>query len=323
MAYRRVPGTYGRCTCLHFPPQTRDSSPKQHYRVWLWRRSDTYGKHINRARIVVLDPPDWSSKPIVLADFAARDRLPEDCHYQLDLAVHAVDNVDNTNTMHQAIQEWCLDAEREPWRLEASEQHSNSKPPDEPRIVAVPKLDKTSSRGSVECQSNGLVCVKLRNDEAASVEATSCWRVFHLASAAFDNSQLGHLLLKSLTSFLPLGTSIDLLIHPSEPHIDACLAVFQKSRFSEEKITHASTFAVIDKHDLVRNSGILFVQVEPIEHLGISVDFDTGKPMEDAPSLYQQWNIEHGMTVWRTFDIKRAALELANSRLDATVRGVY
>ncbi|KAH0392543.1 hypothetical protein KCU89_g13352, partial [Aureobasidium melanogenum] len=126
-----------------------------------------YGKRANRARIVVLDPPDWNERPIILASFAATDRVPEQCPYKLDLGTCAVDNVDGDNAMYQAIQEWTLDAQREAWRLEASEQHSNPKPPEEPRITTVPKVDQKDIKGTVERQDNDIVCVKLRKDEAA------------------------------------------------------------------------------------------------------------------------------------------------------------
>ncbi|KAK6002597.1 hypothetical protein QM012_001347 [Aureobasidium pullulans] len=280
-----------------------------------------YGKHANRARIIVLDPPDWSQKPIVLADFAARDKLPKSCPYELDMGVHAVDNVDNTHTMHQAIQEWCLDAEREPWRLEASEEYSNSKPPSEPRIVRVLKSDEASPQGSVESQNNGRVCVKLRKDEAASVEVTSRHHVFHLESAALDSAQLGQLLLESITPFLPPGTSIDLLIHPPEPHINSCLAAFHNLRLSEGRTTRSLTFTVIDKHDLVEDSGILFVQVDPAENQGAHVKLGPDAPLTDVLPLYQQWNNRHAMIAWRAYDIKHAAREFVKPRLNATVQG--
>lgn len=64
-----------------------------------------YGKRANRARIVVLDPPGWNGKSIILASFAARDRVPEQRPFELDSCICAVDNVDGDNAMYQAIQE--------------------------------------------------------------------------------------------------------------------------------------------------------------------------------------------------------------------------
>lgn len=274
-----------------------------------------YGKQANRARIVVLDPPNWNQKAIVLADFSARDKLPERCPFELDLAVCAVDNVGNTRTMHQAIQEWRMDATRDPWGLEASEQHSNAKPPNEPRITTVPVIDETSHKGTVESQDDGIVRVRLRKDEAAPAETKSRCHVFHLESAAFDSAQLGHSLLRSLAPFLPPGTSVNLLIHPSEPRIEACLAAFDALELPDTETAHPLIFAVVDKHDFIEESGILFVRVGPVKKPDTNIDFDTGKSVADSLPGYQKWNNEHAMTVWRTYDIKRAALEFAESEL--------
>ncbi|KAH0380543.1 hypothetical protein KCU92_g7531, partial [Aureobasidium melanogenum] len=274
-----------------------------------------YGKRANRARIVVLDPPDWNERPIILASFAATDRVPEQCPYELDLGTCAVDNVDGDNAMYQAIQEWTLDAQREAWRLEASEQHSNPKPPEEPRITTVPKVDQKDIKGTVERQDNDIVCVKLRKDEAAPKETESVYHVFHLESAELDSAQLGHLLLDSLTPFLPPGTAFDLLIHPSEPRIDACLKASHALGIFNAQTSHARFFALIDKHDFVKESGILFVQAEPLKSAHNYVNSETGEMVTETLPLCEKWNNEHGMTVWRAYDVKRAALEFADSAL--------
>lgn len=274
-----------------------------------------YGKQANRARIVVLDPPDWNEKSIILASFAARDRVPEQCPYELDLSICAVDNVDGDNAMCQAIQEWILDAQREAWTLEASEQHSNPKPPEEPRITTIPKVNQEDIKGTVERQDNDIVCVKLRKDEAASEETKSVYHVFYLDSAELGSVQLGHSLLESLTPFLPPGTAFDLLIYPSQPRVDACLKVFHALEISDAQTSHTRLFAFIDKHDFVKESGILFVQVEPLKSAHSYVDSETGEMVTETLPLCEKWNNEHAMTVWRAYDIKRAVLEFAGSAL--------
>jgi hypothetical protein len=274
-----------------------------------------YGETANRARIVVLDPPDWKENPIILASFSARDRVPEQCPYELDSRICAVDNVDGNNDIYQAIQEWVLDAQREPWRLEASEQHSNPKPPKQPRIMAIPKVDQEDSEGFVERQDNDIVCVKLRKDEAAPKETRSVYHVFHLGSAELDSAQLAHSLLDSLTPFLPSGTTFDLLIHPSEPRIDACLNAFHALELSDAQTSHIRLFAVVDKHDFVEESGILFVQIEPLKSAHSHVNSETGEKVTEKLPLCEKWNNEHAMTVWRAYDIKRAALEFADPAL--------
>jgi hypothetical protein len=274
-----------------------------------------YGETANRARIFVLDPPDWNEKPIILASFSARDRVPEQCPYELDSSICAVDNVDGNNDMYQAIQEWILDAQREPWRLEASEQHSNPKPPEQPRITTIPKFDQEGSKSVVERQDNDIVCVKLRKDDAAPKETRSVYHVFHLGSAELDSAQLGHSLLDSLTPFLPLGTAFDLLIHPSEPHLDACLKAFHALESSDAQASHIRLFALIDRHDFVKESGILFVQAEARRSAHSHVNSDTGEKVTAALPWCEKWNNEHAMTVWRAYDIKRAALEFAESAL--------
>ncbi|KAI4845217.1 hypothetical protein E4T44_05735 [Aureobasidium sp. EXF-8845] len=213
-----------------------------------------YGKCANRARIVVLNPPDWNRDPIILASFAARDRVPAQSPFELVLSICAVNNVDGDNAMYQAIQEWVSDAQREAWRLEASEQHSNRKPPEEPRITIIAKVDQEDFKGTVERQNNDIVCVKFRRDEAAPKETMSIYHVFHLESAELDSVQLGHSLLDSLTPFLPSGTTFDLLIHPSEPRIDACLKAFQALELFDARTSRTRFFAVIDEQDFVKES---------------------------------------------------------------------
>jgi hypothetical protein len=274
-----------------------------------------YGERANRARIVVLDPPGWNENSIILASFAARDRVTEQCPYKLDLSICAVDNVDGDNAMYQAIQEWIFDAQREPWRLEVSEQHSNPNPPEEPRITTIPEADQEDTKGTVERQDNDIVCVKLRKDEAAPKETNSVYHVFHLESAELDSARLGHILLDSLTPFLPPGTAFDLLIHPPESHIDACLQAFHALETSEAQTSHTRLFAVIDKHAFVKESGILFVQVEPLKSAHSYVNSETGDMVTETLPSCEKWNNEHAMTVWRAFDVKRAALEFADSAL--------
>lgn len=274
-----------------------------------------YGEGANRARIIVLDPPDWNEKAIILANFAAKDRVPEQCPYELELGICAVDNVDPDIAMYQAIQEWIIDAQREPWRLEASERHSNLKPPEEPRITIIPNVDQRTITGTVERQDNNIVCAKLRKDEAEPKNAKSVYHVFHLESAELDSAQLGHSLLDTLTPFLPPGTAFDLLIHPSEPHIDTCLKAFRALEDSDAQTSYPSIFAVIDIHDFVKESGILFVRVEPLVSAQSHVDSETGEMVTGTLPLREEWNNEHAMTVWRAYDVKRAALEVANSAL--------
>jgi hypothetical protein len=274
-----------------------------------------YGKRANRARIIVLDPPDWNEKSIILASFAARDRVSEQCPYELDLNICAVDNVNCDVAMYQAIQKWIFDAQREAWRLEESEQHSNAKPPEEPRITTIPVFDQEDIKGTVERQSNGTVCVKLRKDEAAPKETKSVYHVFYLESTELDSARLGHSLLDSLTPFLPSGTAVDLLIHPSEPRIDACLKAFHALEISDTRTTHTRLFALVDKHDFVKESGILFVQAEPFKSAHSYVNSETGEMVTETLPLYEKWNNEHAMTVWRAYDIKRAALEFADPAL--------
>ncbi|CAD0100112.1 unnamed protein product [Aureobasidium mustum] len=270
-----------------------------------------YGKQANRARIVVIDPPNWNEKSIILASFAARDRVPEQCPYELDLGICAVDNVDGNCHMNQAIQEWIFDAEREPWRLEASEQHSNPKPPEEPRITTIPKVYQEDIKSTVERRDNDIVCVKLRKDEIVRKETKSVY-LFHLESAKLESSaQLGHLLLDYLTPFLPPGTAFDILIQPSEPSIDACLKAFHALEISDAQTSHTRLFAIIDKHDFVKESGILFVQVNSVHSY---FDWKIGEMTETLP-LCETWNNKHAMTVWRAYDVKRAAMEFANSAL--------
>jgi hypothetical protein len=270
-----------------------------------------YGKRANRARIVVLDPPDWNKKSIILASFAARDRVPEQCPYELDSSICAVDNVDGDDAMYQAIQEWILDAQREAWRLEESEQHSNPKPPEEPRITTIPNIDQEDIKGTVERQNNDIIRVKLRRDAAALKETKSIYHLFHLESAELDSTQLGHSLLDSLTPFLPPDTAFDLLVHPSEPRIDACLKAFHALEISDAQTSRTRLLALIDKHDFVKESGILFVQAEPFK----SVNSETGEMVTETLPLCEKWNNEHAMTVWRAYDVKRAALEFADSAL--------
>jgi hypothetical protein len=273
------------------------------------------GKSANRARIVVLDPPDWNGNPIILASFAARDRVPEQCPYELDSGICAVDNVDGDNAMYQALQEWFSNAQREAWRLEASEQHSNFKPPEEPRITITPKVDQEDIKGTVKRQNNDIVCVELRKDEAGPKETISLYHVFHLESTGLDGVRLGHSLLDSLTPFLPPDKAFDLLIHPSEPRIDACLKAFHALELSDAQTSRTRLFAVIDKHDFVEESGILFVQTEALKSAPSHVHSETGEMMEENLPLCEEWNNEHAMTVWRAYDIKRAALEFADSTL--------
>jgi len=277
-----------------------------------------YGKQANRARIIVLDPPEWNES-IILASFAARDRVPEQCPYELDLALCAVDNVDGDSAMNQAIQEWVSDAQREPWRLEASEQHSNPKPPEEPRITTISKLDQENVKGTVEKQENDIVCVKLRADEAAPEEAKFIYHVFHLESAELDSDELGNSLLNSLTPFLPPSTSLDLLIHPSEPRIDTCLKAFHALEVSNAQASQPRVFAVIDKHDFVKESGILFVRVESLRAAQSHANSEDGEMVAQSLPLSEKWNYEHAMTVWRAYDVERAALEFADSAL---VKGI-
>ncbi|KAH0287901.1 hypothetical protein M436DRAFT_63364 [Aureobasidium namibiae CBS 147.97] len=273
-----------------------------------------YGKQANRARIIVLDPPDWT-KSIVLASFAARDRVPEQYPYELDLALCAVDNVDGDNAMNQAIQEWVSDSQREPWRLEASEQHSNPKPPEEPRITTIQRLEQQNIKGTVEGQDNGIVCVKLRTHEVASKEARSVYPVFHLESAELDSGGLGNSLLNSLTPYLPPDTAFDLLIHPPKPRIDACLEAFHALEVSDAQTSHARVFAVIDRHEFVEESGILFVRLASLRSAHGHVDSEDGKMVTESLPLSEKWNNEHAMTGWRAYDVKRAALEFADSAL--------
>lgn len=273
------------------------------------------GKQANRARIIVLDPPDWNEQAIVLASFAARDRVPEQCPYELDLSICAVDNVDPDTAMHQVIQEWITDAQREPWRLEASEQHSNSKPPEESRITIIPEIEQEDIKGTVEKQDNDIVRVKLRKDEAAPKEAKSVYHVFHLESAELDSAQLGYSLLDTLTPFLPPSTAFDLLIHPPQPRIDACLKAFHALDVSDAQTSRPRVFAVIDKHDFGKESGILFVRVEPLKSAQSHVNSETGETVTEPLPVCEKWNNEHAMTVWRAYDVKRAALEFADSAL--------
>jgi hypothetical protein len=277
-----------------------------------------YGKRANRARIIVLDPPHWNTNSVILASFAARDRVPEQCPYELDSAICAVDNVDGDNAMYQAIQEWIFDAQREAWKLEESEQHSNSNPPGEPRITTIPKVNQKDIKGTVERQDNGIVFVKLRKDEAAPKETKSVYHVFHLESAELDSIQLGHTLLDSLTPFLPPGTAFDLLIHPSEPRIDACLKALHALEISKAQTSHTRFFALVDKHDFVKESGISFVQVEPLKSAHSHVNSETGEMVMKSLPLCEKWNNEHAMTVWRAYDIECAALEFASPALVIT-----
>lgn len=274
-----------------------------------------YGKRANRARIVVLDPPDWNENPIILASFAARDRVLEQCPYEPELDVCAVDNVDRDIAMYQAIQEWIMDAQRKAWRLVESEQHPNTKPPEEQRITTIPKFDQEDIKGTVERQSNGIVCVKLRKDEAAPKETKSVYHIFHLESAELDSAELGHSLLDSLTPFLPPGTAFNLLIHPSEPRVDACLKAFHALEISDAQTSHTRLFALIDKHDFVKESGILFVQAEQSKYAHSNVKSETGEMVTETLHPCERWNNEHAMTVWRAYDVKRAALEFADSAL--------
>jgi hypothetical protein len=274
-----------------------------------------YGKRANRARIAVLDPPHWNTNSVILASFAARDRAPEQCPYELDSDICAVDNVDGDNAMYQAIQEWIFDAQREAWRLEESEQHSNPKPPEEPRITTIPKVGREDIKGTVERQDKDIICVKLRKDEAAPKETKSVYHIFHLESAELDSAQLGHSLLDSLTPFLPPGTVFDLLIHPSEPRIDACLKAFHTLEISDAQTSHTRLFAVIDKHAFVKESGILFVQVEPLKSAHSYVNSETGESVTETLPLYEKWNNEHATTAWRAYDIKLAAFEFVDPAL--------
>ncbi|KAH0361086.1 hypothetical protein KCU65_g8924, partial [Aureobasidium melanogenum] len=267
-----------------------------------------YGKHANRARIIVIDPPGWNENPIILASFAARDRVPEQCPYELDLGICAVDNVDRDVAMYQAIQEWIFYAQREAWKLEESEQHSNPDPPEGPRITTIPQVDQGDAKGTVEKQDPDIICVKLRKDEAAPKEAKSVYHVFHLKSAELDSTQLGHSLLDSLTPFLPRGTAFDLLIHPPEPCIDACLKAFYALPIPDARTSPTRLFALIDKHDFVKESGILFMQAEPLRSAHRHV-------VSGTLPLCEKWNSEHAMVAWRAYDVKRAALEFANSAL--------
>ncbi|KAG9659917.1 hypothetical protein KCU95_g12698, partial [Aureobasidium melanogenum] len=220
--------------------------------------------------------------------------------------------------MYQAIQEWTLNAQREAWRLEASEQHSSPKPPDEPRVTNSPKVDQEDIQDTLERQDNDIVCVKLRKDEAAPKETKSVYHVFHLESAEFDTAQLGHSLLDSLTPFLPPGTAFDLLIHPFEPRIDACLKAFHALEISDAQTSHTTLFALIDKYDFVKESGILFVQAEPLKSAHMYVNWKIGETVTETLPLCEEWNNEHAMTVWRAYDVKRAALEFADSALAIT-----
>jgi hypothetical protein len=274
-----------------------------------------YGKRANRARVVVLDPPNWNENPIILASFAAKDRVPAQSPFELALSICAVNNVDGDNAMYQAIQEWFSDAQREAWRLEASEQHSDPKPLEEPRITIIPKIDQEDIKDTVERQSTDIVCVKLRTDEAAPKETMSVYHVFHLESAGLDSVQLGHSLLDSLTSFLPPGTAFELLIHLSRPCIDACLKAFHALELSDAQASRIRLFAVIDKHDFVKESGIIFVQAEPIKSARSYVNSETGEMVTETLPLCKKWNNEHAMTVWRAYDIKRAALEFSDPTL--------
>jgi hypothetical protein len=61
----------------------------------------------------------------------------------------------------------------------------------------------------------------------------------------------------------------------------------------------------------VKESGILFVQAEPFK----SVNSETGEMVTETLPLCEKWNNEHAMTVWRAYDVKRAALEFADSAL--------
>ncbi|KAI4733440.1 hypothetical protein E4T50_16004 [Aureobasidium sp. EXF-12298] len=309
---------------------------RRSFRTWEWEprdadiswRIDVYKKPLHDVYACITHhkretayrsnatPSGLGGGPIHLyASFAARDRIPEQCPYELDLSICAVDNVDRDVAMYQAIQGWIMDAQREAWRLEASEQHSNPKAPEEPRITTIPKLDQEDTKGTVGRQSNGIVCVKLRKDEAASKETKSVYHVFYLESAELNSTQLGHSLLDSLTPFLPPGTAVDLLIHPSEPRIDACLKAFHALEISDTQTTHTRLFALIDKHDFVKESGILFVQAEPFKSAHTYLDSETGETVTETLPLCERWNNEHAMTVWRAYDIKRAALESAHPAL--------
>ncbi|KAG9676308.1 hypothetical protein KCU95_g16592, partial [Aureobasidium melanogenum] len=274
-----------------------------------------YGKQANRARIIVLDPPDWNEKPIILASFAARDKVPEQCPYELDLGISAVDNIDRDVAMYQAIQDWVFDAQREAWKLEVSEQHSNPNSPEEPRITTVPKVDHKDIKSTVGRQDNDIICLKLRKDEAALKETKSVYHVFHLESAELDSTQLGHSLLDSLAPFLPPGTAFDLLIHRPELRIEACLKAFHALQISNAQTSHIRLFALIDKHDFVEESGILFVQAEPCKSSHSQVNSKTGELVTKSLPLCEKWNGEHAMVAWRAYDVKRAALEFADSAL--------
>ena len=161
--------------------------------------------------------------------------------------------------------------------------------------------------------------MKLRPYEAAPREAKSVYHVFHLESAELNSVQLGHSLLASLTPFLPPSTAFDLLIHPPQPRIDACLKAFYALDVSDAQTSRPRVFAVIDKHDFVKESGILFVRVEPLKSAQSHVNSETGETVTEPLPVCEKWNNEHAMTVWRAYDVKRAALEFADSAL---VKGI-
>ncbi|KEQ95500.1 hypothetical protein AUEXF2481DRAFT_29576 [Aureobasidium subglaciale EXF-2481] len=169
-----------------------------------------------------------------------------------------------------------------------SEQHSYPKPPERPRITTISETAHEDIKGIVERQDNDIILVKLRRNKAAPKEIKSIYHVFHLESAGFDSAQLGHLLLASLTPFLPLGTAVDLPIHPSEPRIDACLKAFHAFDISDAQMSHNNLFALTGKHDFVKDSGILFVQTEPLKSARSHIHSETSELVTKTLSLCEK-----------------------------------
>ncbi|KAI5247754.1 hypothetical protein E4T47_04986 [Aureobasidium subglaciale] len=104
------------------------------------------------------------------------------------LEIGAVDNNDDDNAMYQVIQEWVLNAQREAWRLEASEQHSNPKPPEKLRITTISGAAHEDIKGIVERRNEDVISVKLRKHEAAQREIKTLTPGF---SHAFPASRHG------------------------------------------------------------------------------------------------------------------------------------
>ena len=109
-------------------------------------------------------------------------------------------------------------------------------------------------------------------------------------------------------------------MQPSEPHIDACLKAFHALQISNAQTSHARLFALIDKNDFVKESGILFVQAGPLKSAHSDVNSEIGEMVTGPLPSCEEWNNEHAMTVWRAYDVKRAALEFADLALGCHTR---